>query len=92
MIFLYLEIILTLANVGGVERGVVRTEESVSTLVAVDPLGVVATVLANTASLVIPVDVHRQAVDVNFRVVDALVRVSVAVARFFAGKRPNQYT
>lgn len=56
------------------------SEESIFALVAVDSLGVVTTVLADTATLVATVNVHRFASHVNFLRVDAFVRVTVAVA------------
>lgn len=71
---------LALADVGGVEGSVVGPVELGFASVAVDAFGVVTTVLANTAALVVAVDIQRQAHFVHLSTVLALIGMTETVA------------
>lgn len=60
-------------------------EEAGLTKMAVDTYGVVLAVLADSASFHVTVDVHGSPGEGNLLVVDALVRVAVAVASYQTG-------
>lgn len=70
-----------MANIGGIECLVGRSVKLGLAVVAVDTLGIVLAVLTDTATLVVAVDVEGKVLLVDFRLVDALVRVTEAVTR-----------
>lgn len=80
MVYAGLLVILTLANIGGVEWFIVGSEKPGLAFVAINALRVMATVLANTSAFVQAVNVQRFAQVIDFRVVFALVRVTKTVA------------
>ena len=57
------------------------SEESIQTLVTVDAGGVTLTVLADSAALVVAVDVHAESLGVHRLIVGALGGVAVTVTR-----------
>lgn len=72
---------LTLADVSSIERLILWSVEFGLAVVAVDTLGVVLAVLADTTALVVSVNVEGKMFVVDFLDVIALVRVTKTVTR-----------
>lgn len=70
-----------LAHIGSIQRLVVRPVKARLALVAVDAISIMPAVLTDASSVVDAVDVQTLLRLVHFFIVDALVRVSEAVAR-----------
>lgn len=68
-----------MTHVGRVEKLIPRPVEIGLAAVAIDALGVVPAILADATALVITVNVQRQVLLVDFRIVDALVRMPEAI-------------
>jgi hypothetical protein len=75
-----------LTHVGFVPRLIIWPVKRGLTLVAVNTLGVVLTILTNASTVKSTMNVERHPLSIDFFVVDALVAVLEAVARF-ANKR-----
>lgn len=74
--------IARLTDVRFVPQFSIRTIVLWLTFVAVYSFGIVQAVLANSASLIAPMDVQRLASHIHFLGKDTFVRMAVAVARF----------